>query len=300
MARFKNRPQNREEFKEYILRRLGAPVITVEIADIQLDDVIDDALDMFNEFHHDGSFRTYRKVEITQEMIDANSFIPNMTFESETTGLDDLHVDDMSVGDTSGAGNTEYIEHQTGIVVPDDIIGVSRVLSIGGVSGANWMSGKYQYMQDMTYNLSTGHGSYSGRGTHITDYTLSMRYLEEMEFTLAYEPSIRYNKVRNRIYLDYDWAQFRAGEFLAFECFQAVDPEVYPDVWVDKFMREYSVALAEVTWGRNVGKYDGIKLPGDITMNGEQFLQRGLEKVQELEEKLKNEYQADMIPIFIG
>ena len=60
MARYANKPQNRTEFKEYILRKLGAPVIEIELADIQLDDVIDDALEKFNNFHYDGSFRTYR------------------------------------------------------------------------------------------------------------------------------------------------------------------------------------------------------------------------------------------------
>ena len=57
-------PQNREEFKKYILTRLGDPVLQVNVADEQLDICINDAFQYFNERNHfngvENVFLTYQ------------------------------------------------------------------------------------------------------------------------------------------------------------------------------------------------------------------------------------------------
>ena len=68
------KPTTREELKQYALRKLGAPVIEVNVDDAQLEDSLDDALQMFNEYHFDGAERALFKHEITQTDID-NGFI---------------------------------------------------------------------------------------------------------------------------------------------------------------------------------------------------------------------------------
>ena len=50
-------PTTRSEFKEYVLRKLGAPVIDVNLASEQCEDLIDDALQLFYERHFDGVSR---------------------------------------------------------------------------------------------------------------------------------------------------------------------------------------------------------------------------------------------------
>ena len=66
--------RDRETLKEYILRSLGHPVIRINVADEQIDDRIDDALLMFNEYHFDGSEIVFLKHEITEEDIE-NEYI---------------------------------------------------------------------------------------------------------------------------------------------------------------------------------------------------------------------------------
>lgn len=63
-------PTSKAEFIEYCLRRLGKPVINIEIASQQLDDRVDDCLQLWKEFHYDASRRQYLKHQITQEEID--------------------------------------------------------------------------------------------------------------------------------------------------------------------------------------------------------------------------------------
>ena len=67
-------PTNREELKQFCLRKLGKPVIEINVDDDQLEDRIDDALKMYHDFHYDGIERVIIKHEISQDNID-NGFI---------------------------------------------------------------------------------------------------------------------------------------------------------------------------------------------------------------------------------
>ena len=74
-------PTTREELKQYALRKLGAPVIEINVDDSQLEDSIDDALQMFNEYHFDGVERVLFKYEVTADDI-TNGFIDTDSIRS--------------------------------------------------------------------------------------------------------------------------------------------------------------------------------------------------------------------------
>ena len=61
---------SRADFKEYCLRKLGKPVIEINVADEQVEDRIDEAVQKWQEYHFDGSERTYVRHQITQDDID--------------------------------------------------------------------------------------------------------------------------------------------------------------------------------------------------------------------------------------
>jgi len=77
-------PNSKAALKEYIKRKLGAPVLEINVDDDQFDDRIDEALQYFREFHYDGSIKTFLKHQITQDEID--SFKTNETHKAATTG----------------------------------------------------------------------------------------------------------------------------------------------------------------------------------------------------------------------
>lgn len=66
-------PTSREEFKQYCLRALGYPVITIEVSEEQLQDRIDDALLKYQDYHFDGSEHVYYKIHVTASDI-ANQY----------------------------------------------------------------------------------------------------------------------------------------------------------------------------------------------------------------------------------
>ena len=65
----------REQLKDYCLRRLGAPVIEINLDDDQVEDRLDDAFQFYREYHYDAVEMVYLKHEITSTDI-ANQYIP--------------------------------------------------------------------------------------------------------------------------------------------------------------------------------------------------------------------------------
>ena len=63
-------PTTRQELIDYCKRKLGAPVLEINVADEQIEDLVDDAVQFFNERHFDGVFQTYLKYQLTQDDID--------------------------------------------------------------------------------------------------------------------------------------------------------------------------------------------------------------------------------------
>jgi hypothetical protein len=65
---------SRDELKDYCLRRLGAPVIKINVDDDQLEDRIDDALQFYQDYHYDATELFYWQHVITQKDIDQKYF----------------------------------------------------------------------------------------------------------------------------------------------------------------------------------------------------------------------------------
>jgi len=60
-------PTSRSEFKEYCLRKLGKPVIEINVDDDQVEDRIDESLRYYWDYHFDGSEKVYYKHAITSD-----------------------------------------------------------------------------------------------------------------------------------------------------------------------------------------------------------------------------------------
>ena len=69
-------PITRDQFKENCLRRLGKPVIEINVDDDQVEDRIDEALRYYWDYHFDGSEKIYYKYQVT-EQDKINKYITN-------------------------------------------------------------------------------------------------------------------------------------------------------------------------------------------------------------------------------
>ena len=60
-------PQSREEFHDYVLRKIGSPVIQINVSEEQIEDRVDEAVSFWRDYHYNGSQMVYLKHQLTQE-----------------------------------------------------------------------------------------------------------------------------------------------------------------------------------------------------------------------------------------
>ena len=97
-------PTTREQFKDCVLRKLGAPVIDINVSDEQIDDRVDEAVDFWRDYHYNGSQLVYMKHQITQENKD-NGYIDLPTGILGISGIFNMQ---SSISTGSGIFNVQY------------------------------------------------------------------------------------------------------------------------------------------------------------------------------------------------
>jgi hypothetical protein len=74
------------------------------------------------------------------------------------------------------------------------------------------------------------------------------------------------------------------------ECYAAINPDVYNNVWNDRWLKEYATQLIKRTWGNNLSKFAGLQLPGGVTLDGPKIYQEACEEIARLEREMENNY----------
>ena len=100
------------------------------------------------------------------------------------------------------------------------------------------------------------------------------------------------------MYLDIDWEVVTVGDWLILDCFRTLDPNDYARVWNDSFLKKYTTALLKKQWGQNLIKFQGVKLPGGVELNGREIYEDGVKELETIREMMSNTYELpplDMI-----
>ena len=277
------KPTTRQELVDYCLRKLGAPVLEINVDDDQLDDLVDDAIQLFNERHFDGVERMYLKYKLTQYDIDRGK-ANNKTGSSNTAGIVTTTATSTDIPGVGGIISNWY-ETSNFIQVPDSVVGVEKVFKFDTSSISNGMfSVKYQlFLNDVAFNLG-----YNG----LLSYSMTKSYLEDIDMMLTTDKQIRYNKRQDRLYLDIDWGSENADTFIILDCYRALDPATFTGVYNDTFLKKYLTALIKRQWGQNLIKFTGVKLPGGIELNGRQIYDDAERDLELIESKMSLEYEV--------
>ena len=284
------KPTTRQELKDYCLRQLGAPVLEINVADEQVDDLLDDTIQYFNERHFDGVEKTYLKYKITQEDIDRGRG-GTSSAGITTTGVGIVTTTGTSTN-ISGFGTvtSNFYETSNFIQVPDSVIGIEKVFKFdtSSISGGMF-SIKYQLFLNDLYFFNS---------VDLLQYSMTKRYLEDIDFLLTTDKQIRFNQRQDRLYLDIDYSTISEGEFIIIECYRAMNGTDYTRIWNDSFLKPYLTALIKRQWGQNMMKFQGVKLPGGIELNGRQMYEDAERELEVIREKMSSTYELppmDMI-----
>ena len=277
------KPTTREELKEYCLRQLGAPVLEINVADEQVDDLLDDTIQYFNERHFDGVEKTYLKYKITQDDIDRGRG-GTSSAGITTTGVGIVTTTGTSTN-ISGFGTvtSNFYETSNFIQVPDSVIGIEKIFKFdtSSISGGMF-SIKYQLFLNDLYFFNS---------VDLLQYSMTKRYLEDIDFLLTTDKQIRFNQRQNRLYLDIDWDAQEANNFLVIECYRALDPANYSKVFNDSFVKKYLTAAIKKQWGQNLIKFQGVKLPGGVELNGRAIYEDGQRELDEIRQRMSSDYE---------
>ena len=265
------RPTSRQELKDYCLRRLGYPVIQINVDDQQMEDRLDDALQYFSEYHFDGVERVYIPKQITQKDID-NKYI-DLTQPTVPT------ADELAKGIKAAPAIDP-----TG----RDIVSVVKVFQLYDTLGGTGMfDAKYQIALNDMYGLRT-----NTYGDSLITYDITRRHMTMLQDMLTPEKIVEFSRVTNRIYIGMDWAgHAQVGNYLMFEAWKILDPQKYPEIYNDLLLKKYCTAVIKFQWGQNLSKFSGVSLPGGVSFDASAILQESRQEMQQIEEQIQLKYE---------
>ena len=325
-------PTTRTTFKDYCKRKLGWPVVELNIDDDQVEDCIDDSLQYFQEYHFDATENTFLKHQISGSTLKlagapSGTFTDGEVITGGTSGVQatvhayhsantTLRYKDPEVksggdgntfyanttttfstgetitGNTSSATATTHASTATAIgdfdnkyiTIAEAIIGVRRIIPFSDNSRTNSMfSSKYQFALSEMHSLGSG---------GLAGFEIAQEYLQLINEMFTGQPSFRYNRHADKLYLDISWGtDANIDDFIVVEVDKILDPATYADIWSDMFLKRYNTALMKKQWGQNLTKFEGMQLPGGVTMNGRQLYDDATTELETIQTEMSLRYE---------
>ena len=252
---------SRFDLVQYCLRKLGAPVIKINVTEQQIDDRINDALDMFLQFHMDGSYREVIVHNVTDEDIERKKII----LQDEILSVLSVHLK-TDPSSSSGAASSGNLQMQS-------------------------------YFSDLIKN--TYSGSIGGSSASLGNYAISQSYLGVMGNILptGITRVTNYKVYQNELTIpDINWNKVEPGLMIGLECYVYNDPDSVGKVYNDYWLKQYATALIRLQWGNNLSKYQSVSLPGGVTLNGEAIVTQAQQEISDLEMKLRDQFSLPIMP----
>jgi len=272
------KPASRTQLIDYCLRKLGAPVLEINLDDDQIDDLVDDAIQLFNERHFDGVERMYLKHKLTQEEIDRGT-----AKNTDGVGIVTTTATATAVPGIGTTITSNWYETSNFLQVPDSVVGIEKIFKFDSstISGGMF-SIKYQLFLNDLYQFNS---------INLLQYSMTKTYLEDIDFLLTTDKQVRFNKRQDRLYLDIDWGVESVDNWLVLDCYRALDPTSFTQVYNDPFLKLYLTALMKRQWGQNLIKFRGVKLPGGIELNGREIFDDAEREIEGLRSRMSSEYE---------
>ena len=276
-------PSSREGLIDYAKRQLGFPVLEINVADEQFQDLLDDAIQIYQERHYDGIARMYLKYKITQDDID----------RGQARGGDStLGITTTTTTSTVGLSTTFDLEENNNYIqMPPSVIGVNNIFKVRSDT-------VYDGLFNIRYQLFLN-DLYAFGSIDLLQYSMVQTKLEDITFLLNPNVRYRFNIRQDRLYIDVDWAAaVNVDDYFVIDCFRILDPDDFTRVYNDPFLKRYFTALCKKQWGQNLIKFQGVQLPGGIQLNGRQIYDDGVAELTEIRSKMASDYEMpplDMI-----
>jgi|TARA_B100000085_G_scaffold283603_1_gene314650 hypothetical protein len=306
-------PTSRSTLQDYCKRALGDGVIDINISTNQLEDRTDEALQFFQEYHFDGVEKTLLKHKITATTItlsaavsgnfNAGEKITGGTSGATATIIDapttttiriKNHIGTFQASETITGAVTSSTATISSIslgdisngyipITSDLITGVVKIFPFTNRSDLNMFDVNYQLRLNEVFDFTS---------TSVIYYTMVQRHISLLNEVLVGKKPFRFSRHQDQLHIDMDWDNdVDVDSFLVVEAYRILDPQTYTDVYNDMFLKRYLIALLKLQWGNNLIKFQGVQMPGGVTLNGEQIYNEAKEEKRQIEEEVSLKYE---------
>ena len=175
-----------------------------------------------------------------------------------------------------------------------NILSINNVFNTSSTSTSGIFSADYQIHLNDIFDLNSMHGG-------IVNYELTKQYMSLIDRNIngVYE-MIEFSRHKNIVNFHSDTlANVGVGKYVVFDGYSIIDPSTHTDVFNDMFLKKYTTALFKRQWGANLIKFEGMTLPGGVTLNGRQIFDDAKEEIQQLEETMQLKFEMPPLD-FIG
>lgn len=180
------------------------------------------------------------------------------------------------------------------LTLTDQIIFVERILPITTEgSQSSMFNVKYQLHLNDIYNLGD-----LGNLAYYEQVQQSLA-MYDMKLGSGMSELTRFERNENRLYLDLAKEDMRVGTPMVVVAHSIIDPETFTAVYNDMYVKRYSTALIKRQWAVNIKKFDGMQLPGGVTINGQQMFDEANEDIRNIEEQMRLTHELP-IDFFVG
>jgi hypothetical protein len=184
-----------------------------------------------------------------------------------------------------------YLAHQLtaqditnkSIPIPPPVISVLKVVPLANSSNT---MGFFDIQYQMRLN-----DLYTFTSTSIVHYDVMMKHLALLDFEFNVDNSIQFTRHQQTLYINWDWNDQQVNNYIIIECYRVLDPNQYPDIYNDQWLKAYCTELLRKQWGENLMKYNGVVLLGNVQLNGGEIYQKAVDNLEKLEQQVHDEFQ---------
>ena len=303
-------PTTRQQFIDYCKRRLGFPVIDINVDDDQVNDRVDDALQFFEDYHFDGVEKMYMKHQITQADIDrrwiycpdAVIYVVGMfPFDDSNSSINmfDLRYQ-LRLHDLYDFTSVSYVSYE---ITMQHIRTLNLLFS--GTPQIRFNRKQNKIFLDIDWSRDLSVGDYvvidcyrairpatitlTGTGTAVTSAN-----------TIAGTNTVFDQELLEGDIITLDGQELQVSKITSPTSLSTIGPVATnvtngvltkpgnSEVWNDRFLKRYATALIKYQWGSNLSKFAGIQMPGGVTLDGVRIMTEAKEEMDKIEEDMYN------------
>ena len=303
-------PTTRQQFIDYCKRRLGFPVIDINVDDDQISDRVDDALQFFEDYHFDGVEKMFMKHRITQDDInrrwiycpDAVTYVVGMfPFDDSNASINmfDLRYQ-LRLHDLYDFTSVSYVSYE---ITMQHIRTLNLMFS--GTPQIRFNRKQNKIFLDIDWSRDVSVGDYvvidcyrairpatitlTGTGTAVTTAntitgtgTIFDQELLEGDIITLGGQELQVSQITSPTSLT------TIGPVASNVTNGVLTKPGNSEVWNDRFLKRYTTALIKYQWGSNLSKFAGIQMPGGVTLDGVRIMTEAKEEMDKIEEEMYN------------